>query len=110
MVVGSSAAVYQFLGTATAPNYSFAITGLLDLDFAYDVNGDGYADMATGTSVRTPALASTVRVYPGGSNGLGAAPTAASVAIVADVHVAGLGDTNGDGFIDADEQSTLPGR
>jgi hypothetical protein len=100
VVVGSSAAVYQFLGTATAPNYSFAITGLLDLDFAYDVNGDGYADMATGTSVRTPALASTVRVYPGGSNGLGAAPTASSVAILADVHVAGLGDTNGDGFSD----------
>jgi hypothetical protein len=100
ILVGSPTGVYQFLGTNTAANYTAAITGMSDLDFAWDVNGDGYSDVVTGVASNTTSVTRAVRVDYGGVNGLGGmAPGGASLPLrVGGPFVAGLGDTNGDGY------------
>ncbi len=102
VIVTSSTTAYQYLGTATSPNLSIAIAGLSDVDFAWDVNGDGYGDVAAGLqTVTTTTVVHSLRVYPGGINGLGATPSAVSLAVRAGgPYVAGLGDTNNDGYGD----------
>jgi hypothetical protein len=88
-----------FLGNAMGDRFGHAVAG------AWDLNGDGYADVAVGARERmtTVAAGGAVHVYLGG-----AMPDAMSdVTIVGDVAqerlgtaVAGLGDVDGDGFAD----------
>jgi hypothetical protein len=63
----------------------------------FDVNGDGYADLAVGSG-------SSAYVYTGGATGLAATPVTRSV--FASTSVVSAGDVNGDGFSDLLVSST----
>ena len=109
---GSTGKVYVFHGsasgvTSTAANPSFSVTGEAAANYfgetvegAGDVNGDGYDDLAVGTS-RANNYGGKVYVFLGSATGLSG--TAANPAFSASRPVravASAGDVNGDGFDD----------
>jgi hypothetical protein len=99
-VIGSAAAAYVFPGSPSGPSTTPTVTlshdlmndpqGAGPLASAGDVNGDGFADLLSGTDV-----------YFGGPAGVASTP---SIRLVGTgpfgVYVAAVGDVNGDGFAD----------
>ncbi|MDB4931098.1 MAG: putative integrin-like protein, partial [Myxococcaceae bacterium] len=102
VAVGSDNAISIYYDGAAAPGVSIPVTGLSDLDAAWDVNNDGYSDLVHSNRTGTAAPQMNVFVHHGGVNGYPAASSTTFRAIGSSygVFVAGVGDLDGDGFGD----------
>jgi hypothetical protein len=101
VVVVAENTIYQFLSATNPSNHNFTVSDFAGLSFGWDVNGDGYSDLAAVSRNILTAGTVSVQVHYGGVNGLNTmspfvglrtSPAGYGAA------VAGIGDVNGDGF------------